>query len=337
MEKCVCFGEVMMRLCAPEGRRLDQTDSLEMTFGGAEANVAAALTNFGLCSSYVTKLPDNAVAKAFLGQMKAIGTDISHIVLGGERMGVYFVEKAFSVRPAKIIYDRKHSSISAVQPGDIDWDKAFEGATRFHWSGITPALSPEAAHESEAALKAAKRHSLTVSCDINYRSALWTPEETSKVMTPLMEYVDVLIANESEPKLVFGIAPDAKYYSGSRLSAEGYADIARQFTERFPVKAVGFAIREGMEEGKYIWSGLLYNGTERKHYVSSKYDLQIVDRIGGGDAFGAGLIAAMMLGRSAQECVEFAAAASALKHTYAGDFNRATLQEVDALIASRAR
>lgn len=335
MSKCVCFGEVMMRLCAPEGLRLDNTGSLEMTFGGAEANVAVSIANFGLEASYATKLPDNAVTAAFIKQMRALNVDTSSVALGGERMGVYFVEKAVSVRPAKIVYDRKHSSISEIKPGDIDWDKAFEGADRFHWSGITPALSEAAALESLRALESAKRHGLTVSCDINYRPALWTAEEASRVLTPMMDYVDILIANESEPKLVFGISADEKYYAGGSLSAEGYADIARQISARFPVKKCCFAIREGTNDGRYIWSGLLYDAKSNAYHTSKKYDLQIVDRIGGGDAFGAGIISATMLGRDDAACVEFAAAASALKHTFAGDFNRASLAEVDALIASR--
>lgn len=332
MKKIVTFGEVMARLCPPDGTRIGQTDRLQMTFGGAEANVAVSLACMGLPASYVTKLPDNALTQAFCGQMRALNVDVGDIALGGERMGMYFVEKAISIRPASIVYDRKHSSISAIQPGDIDWEKAFEGAGWFHWSGITPALSPEAAAEQERACRIAKEMGLTVSCDINYRPALWTAEEAGKAMAPLMRYVDVLIANESEPDLVLGVAAKPEQIVDGHMTHEGYAEMARGLCSRFGIKKCGFAIREGSEQGRYIWSGLVYSGDTGRWYTSEKYDLQIVDRIGGGDAFGAGLIAALNLGMDDARAVRYAAAASALKHTFEGDFNRATRQDVEKLL-----
>ena len=335
MKKTVCFGEIMARMCPPDGIRIGQSSVLEMTFGGAESNVAASLACLGLPSSYVTKLPDNPLTDACIAQLRALNVDTSSIAIGGERMGIYFVEKAISFRPSRVVYDRKHSSIACIRPGDIDWDSAFEGANWFHWSGITPALSPEAAQEQLAACRIAKARGLTVSCDLNYRPALWSGEEASRVMTPLMEYTDVVIANESEPGIVFDLHADKKYYEDGALSSEGYAVLAKAICDRFDIKKCGFAIREGTQKGLYIWSGLVYDCASGKYEVSSKYNLQIMDRIGGGDAFSAGLIAAMQYGQNDKDAVCFAAAASALKHTFQGDINRATKAEVDALLGRK--
>lgn len=333
MNKCVCFGEIMLRLCPPDGTRIGQTDQLTMTYAGAEANVAVSLVNFGQEASFVTKLPrDNALTEAFLYQMRGFGVQTQDICLGGERMGVFFLEKAISVRPSRVLYDRKNSAIANIAPGDIDWDRAFEGASWFHWSGITPALSEAAAQETLAACRIARAKGLTISCDLNYRKALWAPEQAQKTMTPLMEYVDVMIANESEPGDLFQITAPEEFYQNGQLSREGYIYLARKMTGEFGCKKCGFAIREKSESRDYIWSGLLYDRAADTEQVSRKYPLTIVDRVGGGDAFSAGLVYALMHGMPDERAVRFAAAASAFKHTFEGDFNRATVADVEAIL-----
>ncbi len=334
MKKAVCFGEVMMRLCPPDGTRIGQTDRLQMTFGGAEANVSVSLANFGVPATYVTKLPDNPLTSAFLYQMRGFGVDVGHIAIGGERMGVYFVEKGASMRPSKVVYDRKYSAISAVQPGDIDWNAAFEGASWFHWTGITPALSPAAAQETLAACRIAKAQGLTVSCDLNYRKNLWSREAARETMGPLMEYVDVLIANEEDPKDVFGISAEGSDIEGGRLSAEGYADLAKKLSSAFSLRKCAFTLRESISANDNNWSGILYDAASGSVSVSQKYAIHIVDRVGGGDSFGAGLIYSLMNGKSDEEAVRFAVAASALKHTIEGDFNRVSVAEVENLLKS---
>ncbi|MDO4741207.1 MAG: sugar kinase [Eubacteriales bacterium] len=333
MKKCVCFGEILLRLCPPDGTRIGQTEHLTMTFAGAEANVAASLKNYGLDASFVTKLPkDNAVAEAFLYQMRGFGVDTSDIAFGGERMGLFFLEQALSVRPAKVLYDRKNSAIANIRPGDIDWDKAFEGASWFHWSGITPALSEACAQETMAACRIAKSKGIKISCDLNYRKPLWTPEQAQKTMTPLMPYVDVIIANESEPKDLFGMTAPADLYENGQLTKEGYVYLAEKMTGEFGSAKCGFAIREKNAARDYIWSGLLYDRATGKTHATKKYPLTIADRIGAGDAFSAGLVAALMQDRDDDYAVRFATAVSAYKHTFMGDFNRVTVAEAEAIM-----
>lgn len=334
MTKCVCFGEILLRLCPTDGTRIGQTGQLAMTYAGAEANVAVSLVTLGQRASFVTKLPeDNALTDAFLYQMRGFGVETDDICFGGERMGVFFLEQAISPRPARVLYDRKHSAISAVAPGDIDWNKAFSDADWFHCSGITPALSESAARETLLACRAARERGLRVSCDLNYRKALWTPAQARKAMTPLMEYVDVIISNESEPADLFGLrAPDDLYLPDGQLSREGYVFLAQQMTHEFGSEKCAFAIREHSESRDYIWSGLLYDAATGSAHVSRRYPLQIVDRVGGGDAFSAGLIFALREGMPDERAVRFAAASSALKHTFAGDFNRAARADVEALL-----
>lgn len=334
MKSVVTFGEVMLRLCPPDGTRIGQTEALKMTFGGAEANVAVSLANFGMPARYLTKLPDNPLTSAFFYQMRGFGVDISKIAVGGERMGVYFVEKGASMRPSKVVYDRKYSAISAIAPGDIDWNAAFADAGWFHWTGITPALSDAAAAETLAACKAAKEMGLTVSCDLNYRKNLWSREKAGSVMRPLMEYVDVLIANEEDPKDVFGIAAENSDIEGGKLNAEGYAALAKKLSDAFGLKKCAFTLRESISANDNNWSGILYDAESRATSVSQKYAVHIVDRVGGGDSFGAGLIYSLSQGKSDGEAVRFAVAASALKHTIEGDFNRVSVAEVESLLKS---
>ncbi len=334
MSKCVCFGEIMLRLCPPNGTRIGQTDQLTMTYAGAEANVAVSLANYGQKASFVTKLPaDNALTEVFLYQMRGFGVDTGDIALGGERMGVFFLEQAFSLRPSRVLYDRKNSAIALVKPGDIDWEKAFDGATWFHWSGITPAISEAAAEETLRACKIAREKGLTISCDLNYRKALWTSEQAQKVMQPLMRYVDVCIANESEPKDLFNIVAPGEYYAeDGQLSTEGYVYLAKKICDTYGCKKCAFAIRETNESKDYIWSGLVYDKAANVHVVSKKTNLRIVDRVGAGDAFSAALVSALMREKDDKYAVQFAATASALKHTFMGDFNRVSVREVESLM-----
>lgn len=332
MKKVVCFGEIMMRLVPPGYLRLSQTGTLEMTFGGAEANVAVSLANYGVPVSYVTRMPENGIAEACLMQLRGFGVDVSHVARGGDRLGIYFVEKGASMRPSKVTYDRKHASIATIQPGDIDWAKAFEGAGWFHWTGITPALSESAAAVTLEAAQKAKEMGLTVSCDLNYRKNLWTKEKAKQTMTELVKYVDVMIANEEDSQDVFGIAAEGADIEGGSLSEEGYRNLARRLSETFGCKKIAFTLRESFSANDNDWSGLLYDAKTGSAIRSRKYSIHIVDRVGGGDSFGAGLIYAMRLGMSDADAINYAAAASALKHTIEGDFNRVSVAEVKSLM-----
>lgn len=332
MSKVVCFGEIMLRLVPPGYLRINQTDTLEMTFGGAEANVSVSLANYGVPVSYVTRLPNNDVANACLQQLRSFGVDTSFVARGGDRMGIYFVEKGASMRPSKVIYDRKYASISTIEPGDVDWNAALEGADWLHWTGITPALSPNAAAATLEACRTAKKKGITVSCDLNYRKNLWTREEAKRTMTELMEYVDVMIANEEDSQDVFGIAAEGADIEAGALSEEGYRNLARKLAQTFDCGKVAFTLRESFSANDNDWSGLLYDAKTDTAVRSRKYSIHIVDRVGGGDSFGGGLIYSLREGYSDEDAINYAAAASALKHTIEGDFNRVTVQEVRALM-----
>lgn len=332
MKKVVCFGEIMMRLVPPGYLRLNQTQTLEMTFGGAEANVSVSLANYGVPVSYVTRMPENAIAEACLQQLRGFGVDVSHVARGGDRLGIYFVEKGASMRPSKVTYDRKYASIATVQPGDIDWGAVFAGADWFHWTGITPALSAGTAAVTLEACKKAKEMGLTVSCDLNYRKNLWSREQAKQTMTELAAYTDVMIANEEDSQDVFGIAAEGADIEGGSLSVEGYRSLARRLAETFGCKKVAFTLRESFSANDNGWSGLLYDAASDTAVCSRKYSIHIVDRVGGGDSFGAGLIYSMREGYSDEDAINYAVAASALKHTIEGDFNRVTVQEVKSLM-----
>ncbi|MBA1336565.1 MAG: 2-dehydro-3-deoxygluconokinase [Firmicutes bacterium] len=328
--RVVCFGEIMLRLSTPEYRRFVQADSFDATYGGGEANVAASLANFGLEACYVTKLPDNPIGDAALNHLRRYGVKTEYIIRGGERLGIYFLESGASQRPSKVIYDRAYSSISSIKPGEIDWEKVFEGAKWFHFTGITPALSDSAAEATLEAVKTAKQAGLTVSCDLNYRKKLWSTDKANRVMSELVKYVDICIGNEEDAEKVFGIrAEDSDIVSGE-LSKEGYKDVARKLVERFGLKMAAITLRESHSASDNGWSVMLYDGAG--YYFSRKYDVHIVDRVGGGDAFAGGLIYALLNGYDSQNSVEFAAAASCLKHTIPGDFNHVTVAEVTSLM-----
>ena len=327
MSDVVTFGEVMLRLATPGYLRYAQAPYLELTYGGGEANVAVSAVNYGLSATFVTRLPKNDIAQRCIAELAGLGVDTSHIVRGGERVGIYFLESGASQRASKVTYDRAHSAISEIKPGEIDWDKVMAGARWFHWTGITPALSDNAAAVTEEASKAAKKHGLTVSVDLNYRKKLWTRQKAGEVMGKLMQYVDVCIANEEDAESVFDIK-GAEVTSG-KIDHAQYEDVANQLTQRFGFKKVAITLRESLSASENGWSAMLYeNG---KAAYSNRYLIKIVDRVGGGDSFGGGLIYALLRGDDSSKAINFAVAASCLKHTIPGDYNRVTLDEVEAL------
>lgn len=329
MGTVVTFGEIMLRL-APEGYyRFFQNDRLQATFGGGEANVAVSLANFGVNSKFVTKLPAHAIGEGAVSALRGLGVDTGSIVRGGERIGIYYLEKGASQRGSVCIYDRAHSAIQEAEPGDFDWDRIFDGAEWFHFTGITPALGPNLVNICLDACKAAKTKGIKISCDLNYRNKLWTRQQAREAMTKLCEYVDVCISNEEDAKDVFGIEAEGSDVTGGKLDREGYKSVAKQLADRFEFEKVAITLRTSLSASDNDWQGMLYDGSE--NYFSKQYHLHIVDRVGGGDSFGAGLIYSLLNGYSSQESIEFAVAASALKHSIEGDFNRVTVEEVQKL------
>ena len=329
MSKVVCFGEIMLRL-APNGYyRFFQNDQMQATFGGGEANVAVSLANYGQDVSYVTKLPTHAIGQAAVNSLRAFGVDTSDIVRGGERVGIYYLEKGASQRGSVCIYDRAHSSIQTADRADFDWDKILDGADWFHFTGITPALGENLVEICLDACKAAKAKGITISCDLNYRGKLWTREQAREAMTKLCEYVDVCISNEEDAKDVFGIEAENTDIYGGKLDKDGYKSVAKQLMDRFGFEKVAITLRTSISASDNNWAGMLYDGKD--YCFSKEYKLHIVDRVGGGDSFGGGLIYALRNGKDTQQAIEFAVAASALKHLIEGDFNRVGVGEVEKL------
>lgn len=326
MGKVVTFGEIMLRLAPNNYERFFQTDQFQATFGGGEANVSVSLTNYGIDTAFVTKLPDTAIGEGAICVLRSFGVDTSKIVRGGGRVGIYFMEKGASQRGSVCIYDRAHSAIAEATQSDFDWDEIFEGAEWFHFTGITPALGGNLVEICKAACEAAKRKGIKISCDLNYRGKLWTKEQANVVMTELCKYVDVCIANEEDAKDVFGIEAEDTDIYGGKLNKAGYESVARQLMDRFGFEKVAITLRTSISANDNDWAGMLYDGD--KAYYSKEYHLHIVDRVGGGDSFGAGLIYGMLQGMEPQDTIEFAVAASALKHSIEGDFNRVTVEEV---------
>ncbi len=329
MKKVITFGELMLRL-APEGYlRFVQSNKFEATFGGAEANVAVSLSNYGLDAHFVSKLPSHEIGQMAINSLRAFGVNTSDVVRGGDRVGIYYCEKGASQRPSKVIYDRANSSIATAKKQDFDWDKIFDNADWFHFTGITPALSDSVAEITLEALKEAKKRNITVSCDLNFRKKLWSKEKAGKVMGEICSYVDYCIANEEDAKDVFGIEADnTDIYSG-KLDREGYISVAEKLTKMFNFKGVAITLRESLSANDNNWSAMLY--TNGKAVFSKKYAMHIVDRVGGGDSFGAGLIYSLLNGFDAQTTIEFAVAASCLKHSIEGDYNMVSVDEVKKL------
>ena len=332
--KIVTFGEIMMRL-NPEGyQRFVQADKFEASYAGGEANVAVSLANYGLAASFVTKLPANPLGESARNEVRRFGVSTDDIVWGGPRLGIYFVEKGASQRASKVVYDRAGSSIALAKRSDFNWAKIFKGAKWFHFTGITPALGGELPVICLDALKYCKAHRITVSCDLNYRGKLWTKAEAGKCMGKLVPYVDVLIANEADAADVFGIVGKGSDVESGKLDKLGYISVAEQLVRRFGCKQVAITLRTSLSAFDNKWAGLLYAGG--KAYFSPEYLIHIVDRVGGGDSFGGGLIYALATGRKPQAAIDFAVAASCLKHSIEHDFNHVTVAEVESLAAGNA-
>lgn len=330
MSKIVCFGELMLRL-NPEGYlRFEQADKFMATFGGGEANVAVSLANFGMDASFCSKLPTHAIGNMAVRALRAEGVATADIVRGGERVGIYYIEKGASQRPSKVIYDRKYSAIGMASREDFDWDKILSDTVWFHFTGITPALGDNVAEICLDAVKACRAKGIKISCDLNFRKNLWTSEKAGKVMGELMQYVNVCIANEEDADKVFGIKPDHNDVDSGKLNREGYIDVAKKLSERFGCEKVAITLRESISANDNNWAAMLYDG--EKAYFSKKYAVHIVDRVGGGDSFGAGLIYSLLSGYDMQDTIEFAVAASCLKHSIEYDFNRVSVDEVKALV-----
>lgn len=330
MKKVVCFGEIMLRLAPVGYQRFEQTPSFEAVYGGGEANVSVSLANYGEEAIFVTKVPENPIGQAAVNEMRRYGVDTRYMVRGGERLGIYFCEKGASQRPSKVVYDRAHSSISGAKKEDFNWKEIFAGATWFHFTGITPALGDNVAECVLDACKAAKEAGLTISCDLNFRKNLWTSEKAGQVMAQFMPYVDVCIANEEDAEKVFGIKAENTDITGGKLSHDGYKDVAKKLKERFGFKAVAITLRGSISASDNNWAAMLYKDDE--FYFSKNYAIHIIDRVGGGDSFGGGLIYGLLNNYSNADALEFAVAASCLKHTIEGDHNHVTVSEVKALM-----
>lgn len=326
----------MLRLATPDNLRFQQSNMLSATFGGGEANVAVSLANYGVEVDFITRLPQNDIAAACVGELRRYGVDTSQIIYGGERLGIYFLETGAVARPSKVVYDRAHSSISTIEPGMIDWDKALEGADWFHFTGITPAISASAAEVCLEACRAANRLGVTVSCDINFRKNLWKYGKTaSEVMPSLVECCDVILGNEEDAERVFGIKPEGfdAAATGGEVEQAAFESVCRQMMQRFPrAKKVIITLRGSINANHNTWGGVLFDG--EKLYSSPRYDItHIVDRVGGGDSFMGGLIYGLREYKGDDDrALRFAVAASALKHTIYGDFNLVSVAEVENLM-----
>ncbi|MHB8131401.1 MAG: PfkB family carbohydrate kinase [Mobilitalea sp.] len=334
IKKVITFGELMLRL-APEGYyRFVQAEQYGATYGGGEANVAVALANFGIDAKFVTKLPKHEIGQAGVNSLRRYGVDTNFITRGGDRVGIYFLEKGASQRPSKVIYDRAGSSIATATTSDFNWDQIFDGVDWFHFTGITPALGDNIAAICLEACKYAKEKQITISCDLNYRNKLWSKEKAGEVMGELCKYVDVCIANEEDASDVFGIKATDTDVTTGKVNHEAYKDVAKQLVERFGFKKVAITLRESLSANDNNWAGMLYDGSD--YYFSKKYLMHIVDRVGGGDSFGAGLIYSCLNNFDPQKTIEFAVAASCLKHSIEGDFNQVSVDEVAKLAGGDA-
>ena len=333
-KKVVTLGEIMLRLSPPGNTRFVQSDSFDVVYGGGEANVAVSCANYGHDAYFVTKLPEHEIGQSAVNALRKYGVMTDYIARGGDRVGIYYLETGVAMRPSKVIYDRAHSAIAEADTADFDFDRIMEGADWFHWSGIPPAISDKAAELTRLACEAAKRHGVTVSVDLNFRKKLWTKEKAQSVMKPLMKYVDVCIGNEEDAELCLGFKPDADVERG-HTDAEGYKEIFRRMSEEFEFSYVISTLRESFSASHNGWKAMIYNGKE--FYVSKHYDIDpIVDRVGGGDSFSGGIIHGLLTKPTQGEALEFAVAASALKHTVSGDFNLVSVAEVEVLAGGNA-
>ncbi|AFN74323.1 PfkB domain protein [Melioribacter roseus P3M-2] len=334
-KKVVTFGEIMLRLSTPGYTRFVQAQNFDVTFGGGEANVAVSLSNYGFESYFVTKLPKHEIGQSAVNHLRRFGVKDDYIVRGGDRIGIYFLETGASQRASKVIYDRANSAVALMKKGEVDWKKVFENAAWFHWTGITPALGKNAQEILNEACETAKSMGVTVSCDLNFRAKMWTTEEAQAVMKPLMKYVDVCIANEEDAEKSLGLKADKTNVEAGKLDEEGYFNVAKKLKETYGFQAVSITLRESYSASRNGWSALLLDDKDCKEpYRSRRYDIDIVDRVGGGDSFASGLIYGLLTKENSKEALEFAVAASCLKHTIPGDFNLVSVDEVEKLIKS---
>lgn len=333
-KRIVTFGEIMMRLNPSGYLRFLHAENFEASYAGGEANVAVSLANFGMNAAFVSKVPTHEIGQCAVNALRHYGVDTENMVRGGARLGLYFVEKGASQRASKVIYDRAGSAIACASKADFDWDAIFEGADWFHWTGITPALGGELPEICLEACKAAKAKGVKISCDLNFRKKLWTSQQANEVMSKLMPYVDVCIANEEDAKDVFGIEAENTDINSGKIDHAGYISVAKQLQQRFGCEKVAITLRGSITASDNNWAAMLYDGQQA--YFSPTYTVHIVDRVGGGDSFGAGLIYALLQGKAPQDAVNFAVAASCLKHTIEHDFNLVSVAEVEALAAGNA-
>ena len=331
-KKVVTFGEIMLRLSTEGYKRFIQSDTFAVTYGGGEANVSVSLANYGLESIFVTKLPEHEIGQSAINHLRRFGVNTDFILRGGERIGTYFLETGASQRPSKVIYDRAESAVSQIKKKEINWEKIFKDASWFHWSGITPALSKNTKEVLVEACKSAKKNKVTVSCDLNFRKKLWSEQEAQATMKPLMKYVDVCIANEEDSEKSLGLVLDDTNVENAELSKESYYKVAQELKRRYNFQAVAITLRESYSASRNGWSAILLDNKNcKKVYHSKRYDIAIVDRVGGGDSFAGGLIYGLLTKRNTKEALEFAVAASCLKQTIPGDFNLVRVDEVEKL------
>ncbi len=333
MGKIVTLGEIMLRLSTPGNEKFIQADEFDVCYGGGEANVAVSLANYGHTAEFVTKVPENPIGECAVAALRKMGVQTNHIAKGGERLGIYFLETGAAMRASNVVYDRAHSSIATASVSAFDFDDIFEGADWFHFTGITPAISDAATELCEAALKAAKAKGVKVSCDLNFRKKLWTSEKAQKVMTNLMQYVDVCIGNEEDAEKVLGFKPGNTDVTSGDLELAGYKDIFVQMVEKFNFEYVVSSLRVSHSASDNGWSACIYSRDTKEFYHSREYRISpIVDRVGGGDSFAGGTICGFMDGKDFKSALEFGVAASALKHTIPGDFNMVSRSDVENLV-----
>jgi len=333
-KKVVTLGEIMLRLSTPDFKRFVQSDNFDVTYGGGEANVAAALCNYGLNGTFISRVPNNAIGQSAINHLRRYGVNTEYIAKGGGRLGIYFLETGASMRASQVIYDRAGASIAEAEINDFDFDKIFDGADWFHTTGITPALSDKCTALAETALKKAKSKGITTSIDLNYRKKLWSKEKAKEVMTRLCQYVDICIGNEEDAETTLGFKPEGSDVTKGELNLEGYKSVFKQMKDKFGFKYIASTLRESHSASDNGWSALVYDGSE--FYHTRQYEVRIVDRVGSGDSFASGFIYGLVTGMAMKDAAEFGVAASALKHTIPGDLNHATLSEVKDLMKGDA-
>ena len=330
MKKVATLGEILMRLATPNKERILQAKNFDADYGGGEYNVAVSLSQFGVPTKFITALPDNAVGDAALYRIRGFGIDTSSILRQGDRLGLYFLEHGAAMRASKVVYDRARSSISEIKTNTVDWKKAFDDISWFHFTGITPALSKSAAEVTLEAAKAAKEMGITVSADMNYRKNLWSPEDAQAIMKPLMKYVDIAIGNEEDAEKCLGVSAENQDVTSGELNPDAYRDVLNRLSDNFGFKKIGITLRESISASDNNWSAIYSDNGDI--FIVNKYSIHMVDRVGGGDAFSAGIIYGNINEMSSEDTLNFAVASSALAHTIHGDLNLVTLSDVNSVV-----